>query len=463
MDSRIKILGIDIGSFQITAIIAESDGNGDLDVIGIGTERAQGIKKGAVNNIELAAKSIKSALTAAQKVAGTHFDRVIVSVSGAYTKSIESKGYVNLPEHDINIAEIERAMGMANDAADIPLGYEIIHILPYSFKVDNQAGIEDPLGMRGSRLEVQTHIIIAETSPIFNLRKAVNIALGNIDNLVLAGYASAIATLSDDEKELGAAVIDMGGDTCNLVVHSGNSLRFNDFLEVGSNTITYDLSRMLHTPVPKAEEIKLNYYQYIKEKLDVVNVPKIGEDEVDEQISLKVILDIIYARMHETLAVLAKILAESKQEDLAGAGVVITGGMTKLEGIRKIASAIFNKPVRIAKPKPVGGSQASVVDDEMYSCALGLCRYGAGGFTQYEIDSEKQMRHKNDGTLKANLKTAFEPLSTTYKPASTNPSTNEAPYELEAEPHNSIKDIQIIDEAEKGFVSKIWQKITQLF
>lgn len=461
-----RILGIDIGSFKITAIIAERTDTG-LNVIGVGTQKAQGVKKGVINNIELAAKSIKEALTSAQRVAGTEFEQVIVSISGAYTKSIESSGYVNIPEHDINLSEIRRAMQMADEAANIPTGYEKIHILPYSFKVDNQANIEDPLGMNGTRLEVLTHIIIAEKSPILNLRKAVSLAGIEIDNLVLSGYASAIATLTDDEKELGAAVVDMGGETCNVVIHSGNSLRYNDFLEVGSNTITYDLSRMLHTPVPQAEEIKLNYSSYISKSLDVVDVAKIGEDKI-EQISLKVILDIIYARIHETVAVLAKSLANSGREDLAGAGIVITGGMTKLDGIRRIASAIFDKPVRIARPKPVGGL-FEMINDPAYSCAVGLCMYGAGGFTQYEFDSEKNMRYKGEvlKTKQKNFKSLIEPDTKKSQPEPSYAVVEELTSDIGSE-RDDLSEIATINKESTGFgptnwLKNIWNKITQLF
>lgn len=389
-----KILGIDIGSFQISAIIAEHSEDG-LSVIGMGTQKAQGVKRGVITNIELAAKSIKSALLAAQAIAGTEFDQVVVSISGAYTKSLETVGFVNLPEHEINIAQIERAMKMADDAANIPADYEKIHILPFKFKVDSQDNIEDPHGMMGDRLEVYAHVIIAQKSTISNIRKAVQKAGVSVDNIVLSGYASAIATLTDDEKDLGAALIDMGGETCNLVIHSGNSIRYNDFLGVGSNHITKDLSEGLHTPIAVAEDIKITLGNKAQHNVDTIDVPNIADDEI-KQVSVDIVMDLIYSRLDETLMILANMLENSKHQDLAGAGVVLTGGMTKIEGIRQIATAIFDKrPVRIARPKPLQGL-VEVMEDPMYSCAVGLCLYGAGSFTQYEIDSEKKMRYRGE-------------------------------------------------------------------
>ncbi len=177
----------------------------------------------------MASKSIKNALSDAKRVAGTEFVSAIVSISGAYTKSLNSSGIVNIPNKEVGLKEINRVMQTSLYNANIPNEYEVLHTLPYNFKVDDQDFIEDPLGMNAARLEVETHIITTQKSNLNNLRKAVKAAGVDVDNIVLSGYASAIATLNSDEKELGAAVVDMGGSTCNLVIHSGNSVRYNDF------------------------------------------------------------------------------------------------------------------------------------------------------------------------------------------------------------------------------------------
>ncbi|MDD3324904.1 MAG: cell division protein FtsA [Sulfurospirillaceae bacterium] len=390
------ILGIDIGSTKICAIIAEKDDNGDVKILGAGIAKSQGLKKGIITNIELASKSIKNALNDAKRVAGTQYERVIVSISGAYTKSIDSSGIVNIPNRDIGIKEINRAIQMADHNASIPNEYEKLHVLPYNFKVDDQEFIEDPFGMNGARLEVQAHIITAQRSSLSNLKKAVKSAGIEIDNVVLGGYASAIAVLNCDEKELGVGVIDIGGATCNLIVHAGNSVRFNDFLGVGSQNITNDLSTALHTPLGAAEDIKINYGSLRGNSSELVELPIIGDDGSTHEVSLDIVSNVIYVRAEETLMILAKMIEDSGYKDKLGAGVVLTGGMTKLDGIRDLASAIFdNIPIRIAKPKEMEGL-FETIRDPSYSTAIGLILYGAGHFTPYEIDSNRKLRYKNE-------------------------------------------------------------------
>jgi len=472
-----KILGIDIGSFQICAVIAQNDENG-IKIIGIGTEKTQGIRKGVITNIEQAAKSIKNALIEAQRVAGTRYEKVIVSISGAYTKSVDSSGVVNIPNHEIGIKEIERAMQMADHTADIPHEYEKLHVLPYNFKVDGQEHIEDPIGMNGSRLEVQTHIVTVQKSSISNLRKAVNLAGVQLDNIVLSGYASAIATLTKDEKELGAALVDMGGATCNLVVHSGNSIRYNEFLPVGSANITNDLSMALHTPLPKAEEIKLGYGALINKSVDLIELPILGDETKSHEVSLDIISNVIYARAEETLMVLAKMLEDSGYKDSIGAGIILTGGMTKLEGIRDLASAIFDKmPVRIAKTKEMDGL-FEILRDPANSCAIGLCLYGAGNFSPYEIDSEKKMRYQGEiaSKPKANFRNVFVEEENVQNfgqevqdPNEKEDSFSDKDFELEVanksknkEELANIADISKQEKKPNAF-AKFWYSITQLF
>ncbi|WP_149715499.1 cell division protein FtsA [Campylobacter concisus] len=469
-----RILGIDVGSFQICAVIAEQNDDG-IKIIGIGTEKAQGIKKGAINNIELAAKSIKNALIEAQKVAGTHYERVVVSISGKYTKSVNSSGVVNIPNHEIGIKEIERAMQMADHNAETSPEYEKLHVLPYNFKVDGQEFIEDPIGMNGTRLEVQTHIISIQKSQLSNLRKAVNLAGVQVDNVVLSGYASAIATLTKDEKELGAALIDMGGETCNMVVHAGNSLRYNSYLHVGSANITIDLSMALHTPLPKAEEIKLEYGKLVNKSVDLIELPRLGDEQKTHEVSLDVISNVISARAEETVMVLANMLEDSGYKDLVGAGIVLTGGMTKLDGLKDLASAIFdNMPVRIARPKEMDGLY-EILRDPANSCAIGLCMYGAGEFTPYEIDSEKKMRYK--GELRSKPKTNFnifeEEKKEKFEAKKQEKDDFEEGIELvnmdinleQTNNKNELANIADISKQEKkpSALKKFWHSMTQLF
>jgi len=445
------ILGIDIGSTKICAIIAQQNGD-KLKIAGSGISKSKGIKKGIITNIELASNSIKEALGSAKKVAGTNIDKVIVSISGAYTKSVESYGVVNIPDKEIGIKEINRVMMMADHNANIPSDYERIHVLPYNFKVDNQEFIDDPLGMTGNRLEVHVHIITAQKTSLNNLKKSVELAGVNIDNIVLNGYASSIAVLNDDEKELGASVIDMGGATCNLCINTSNSIRYNDFLAVGSNNITNDLSMALHTPLSSAEEVKIKYGSLKKVSNELIELPIIGDDNNTNEISLEIVSNVIYARVEETLMILAKSIDESEFKDQIGAGIVLTGGFTKIEGLRELAIAIFdNMPVRIAKPKKIDG-MFETLKDPMYSTGIGLILYGGGYFTPYEIDSNKKLRYKNE---------IIEPTNNIQN-------ITEDLKEIKSEEKPQKDDIVDIKKIKKQSgikekMSKFWNTITQLF
>ncbi len=449
------ILGIDIGSSKICAIIAEKSDD-DIKILGAGIAKSQGLKKGIITNIELASKSIKNALNDAKRVAGTQYEKVVVSISGAYTKSIDSSGIVNIPNRDIGIREINRAMQMADHNANIPNEYEKLHILPYNFKVDDQEFIDDPLGMNGARLEVQTHIITAQKSSLSNLEKAVKSAGVEIDNIVLGGYASSIAVLNEDEKELGVGVIDVGGATCNLVVHTNSAVRFNDFLGVGSLNITNDLSTALHTPLGAAENIKINYGSLHGNSNDLIELPVIGDDGSTHEVSLDIVSNVIYVRVEETLMILAKSLEDSGYKDQLGAGIVLTGGMTKLEGIRELASAIFdNMPVRVAKPKEMNGL-FETLRDPGYSTAIGLVLYGAGQFTPYEIDSNKKLRYKDESI--APSKNVQNVLNGEDNDALSNENSG-----IESA-RDKLASIEIKEkDSADGFFNKVWNRMTQLF
>ena len=391
------VLAIDIGSTKICAIIANIDSENNIQITGAGIAKAQGLKKGSITNIELASKSIKSALADAKRVAGIDLKKATVSISGAYTKSLVSSGIVNIPNKEISLKEIERVMRTSLYNANIPNEYEILHTLPFNFKVDDQDYIEDPLGMNASRLEVETHIITTQKSNFHNLRKAVRAAGVEVENVVLSGYASAIAVLNDDEKELGVGVVDMGGSTSNIVIHSGNAIRFNDFLGVGSNHITNDLSMALHTPLNVADRVKMEYGSLHSPNNDLIELPIIGDETSTHEVSLEVVHNVIYARVEETLMIIAQSLEKSGLKEQMGAGIVLTGGFTNMDGLRELASALFdNLPVRIAKPMEVDGL-FDQLRNPAYSGAIGLLRYEANGYALYEVDVNKKMRHtKNE-------------------------------------------------------------------
>jgi cell division protein FtsA len=449
------VLAIDIGSTKICAIIAEISDDNSIAITGAGISKAQGLKKGSITNIELASKSIQLALNDAKRVSGSDVKSAIVSISGAYTKSLNSNGIVNIQNKEVTFKEIERVMQTSLYNANIPNEYDVLHALPFNFKVDDQDMIEDPLGMNASRLEVDTHIITTQKSNLNNLKKAVKGAGVEVDSIVLNGYASSIATLNEDEKELGVALIDMGGNTSNITIHSGNAIRYNDFLGVGSNHVTSDLSMALHTPLNVADSVKLNYGSLLTPSSDLIELPVIGDENTTHEVSLEVVHNVIYARVEETLMILAQFIENSGLKEKIGAGVVLTGGFSQMEGIRDLAVATFGSvPVRLAKPKEMDGLFDNLRSPE-YSSAIGLIMYTASSYTQYEIDVNKNVRHSNEARVHDN-NVSFD--------------TDETEIPVPPALDDTVKDKMVTLPSKKdkksdeaGSLSKFWNWATQLF
>ena len=464
------ILGIDIGSTKICVIIATCR-DGIPHVNGTGFHKSQGLKKGSITNIEQASRAIKDAFNDARRVAGTNINKAVISVSGAYTKSTDSSGVVNIPNSEIGIKEINRAIQTALYNASIPSEYEVIHILPYNFKLDDQDFIDDPMGMSGNRLEVSVRIITAQKSSLGNLKKAIKSAGIEIENIVLASYASSIAVLSEDEKSLGVACIDMGGSTCELMIHAGNSLRYNDFLGVGSNHITHDLAMALHTPQSIAEQVKIQYGGFsntIDDAENSIEIPSIGGDEDSKhRVSLATVHNVVYARVEETLMILAKSLERSNLKEQLGGGVVLTGGMIQLDGIKQLANGLFAMPVRLAKPVEIDGSFTELKGPEC-ATAIGLILYASGKYTRYEIDSEKHIRYCDEKLEEDSMSYKGVPLINPLQESSQNLSNpvNSVPKSAAdiKQDLSDITEIKKIPNHQGGNVlSRLWDKLTQMF
>ncbi|TLD96843.1 cell division protein FtsA [Helicobacter jaachi] len=391
------ILGIDIGSTKICAIIAEIKEDGTPYIIGTGIHKADGIKKGSITNIELASMAIRNAVNDAKRVSGEKVDKAIISLSGAYTKSIRESAVVNVPNSEIGLKEINRVMQTAIYNAVIPEDHVLIHALPYEFRLDDQSYAEDPMGMSASRLEAFVHIVTAKKTALENLKRAVRESGIEIENIVLSAYASAIAVLSNEEKELGVACIDMGGQTCDLMIYSGYSMRYSDFLSVGSHNITVDLATALNAHPSIAEQIKTEYGKLIlsdEDKTKSIKVPVMTSESATTNVSLEIVHAVISARVEETLQLLAKSIEKSGLKDKIGAGITLTGGMANLEGMQEFASSIFfRRPVRISKPTAVGGLFDGLKGTQS-ATAVGLILHGAGQHTNYEMDYEKKIRYR---------------------------------------------------------------------
>ena len=385
------LLAIDIGSYKTTAIIAEQN-ESSLSISGVGIAKSRGIKRGAIINIDEAAKSIKKAVSDAERIAGIEAKEAIVSVSSTYTKSIKSHGIVNIPKNEITKEEIDRVIQTAIYNATNPADYDLLQAIPYNFKVDNQTEIDDPLGMNGSRLEVDLHIIIAQKNGIENIKKTFQKAGIEIAAMVNSAYASSLAVLEEDEKELGVALIDIGATTSDLAIFINKTIRYVDFLGIGSHHITNDLSIALHTTLADAEYIKVNFQELIKENREYIEISMIGSDE-KQKISLATIIQIMSARIEETFLLLNKEIDNSGNKHQIN-GIVLTGGFTNFYNIREIASQFFDGlPVRVGRPKYIEGSFEKLQNPES-SAVIGLLLYAIGENSKYETNPSKVTKKK---------------------------------------------------------------------
>jgi cell division protein FtsA len=395
-----SILAIDIGTTSIIAIVASNDFNGKINILGVGQAKSSGVQKGNIIDIDLAGKSISEAVAPAMTSAGTSYTKAVVSVSGANTRTIRSNGTVNIPSGQISYADIRQVLRMALHNAQIITDYEVIHVLPVFFRVDDGATISNPLNMNGSRIEVSVNIITAKKTSLVNIRNALQVANLEVDKFVLAGYANAIATLDDDQKKLGSAVINLGGTTTQIVVQKNSAILYNDFLPIGSEHITNDISITFHTPYSAANMIKKQYATLLPNKKDnndeqnikKVKLPILGNEKESKEISLEQIQPILHARVEETLCIVHDKLVESGAIESIDGGIVLTGGMTFIPGIEELATLIFQTiPVKIANPKNIQNGYINF-NSPTLSTIVGLLLYALNTKNNFELDSNGELR-----------------------------------------------------------------------
>jgi len=398
------VTGLDIGTTKICALIAELSANRQLEIIGIGIAPSHGLRKGIVVDIDKTSHAIKSAIQKAEMMAGIKVDSAFVGIAGSHIKSINSHGVVAVTgeEKEIKKSDVDRVL----DAAKIiPLSTEeeIIHVLAREYIVDGCQGIKDPLGMSGVRLEVETHIVKGSSTSIQNLVKSVLRAGLNVDDIVLEPLASSFAVLSEDEKELGVALVDIGGGTTDLIVFHEGSIAFTSVLPVGGNHVSNDIAVGLRTPVSEAEKNKILYGSALAEKIDPKEKIEVlaasGRDR--KKIHRKYLCQVIEPRMHEVFSLVKKELAEAGAKDLTPAGLVLTGGASLLDDATELASGVVDLPVRIGEPSYVSGL-SDVVENPVYikrgdkvpkaifSTAVGLIEYGANFGDNAQVENKSK-------------------------------------------------------------------------
>jgi len=369
------IVGLDIGTTKICAIVAEQTESG-IDVVGIGTHPSRGLRKGVVVDIDATVASIKQAVEEAELMADCEITSVYAGIAGGHIRAFNSHGVVAVKDREVRESDVKRVIDAAKAVA-IPMDREVIHVIPQEFIIDDQDGIREPLGMSGVRLEAKIHIVTAAVTSAQNIVKCCNKAGLNVIDIVLEPLASAQAVLSDDERELGVCMIDIGGGTTDIAVFQDGSIKEPAVLGLGGYHLTNDIAVGLRTPFDEAERIKKKFGLASARYLagdDVISVPSVGGRRPRE-VSRKILCEVVEPRVEEILSLARGEVMRSGLEDKIPSGVVLTGGASALGGLAELAEEIFEAPVRCGLPSHIGGLQ-DVVRSPMYSTGVGLVLFG---------------------------------------------------------------------------------------
>jgi cell division protein FtsA len=376
---RSMVVGLDVGTTKICVIIAEVGGTGALDVVGVGASPSRGLRKGVVVNIDSTVEAIRKAVDEAEQMAGTEISAVYAGVAGGHIRGLNSRGVVGVSgkHREVGALDIERALEAAK-AINLPQDREIIHVLPQTFIVDDQDGVREPLGMSGVRLEVEVHIVTGAVTSVQNVVRSVNRAGLTVQDIVLEPLASAEAVLSADEKELGVLLIDIGGGTTDVALFREGAIWHTAILPLGGDHITNDIAVGLRTPTSDAEDLKRRHgcslTSLVRED-ETIDVPSVGGRK-PRQLSRQILSEIVQPRVEEIFTLVARDLGKNGFQDVATAGVVVTGGTSIMEGIPELAEQVFDLPVRRGVPALIGGL-AEVVRSPIYATGVGLAAYGA--------------------------------------------------------------------------------------
>ncbi len=377
MARKDKIVGIDLGTTKVAAIIAEVEDN-ELKIVGVGSTPSYGLKRGVIVNLEKAITSIKKAVDEASKMAGVKVDSCYAGISGSHIESINAHAMIATSRTGgiITKRDIERVIEQAK-AIILPMDREIIHAIPIEYIVDNERGIKDPIGMSGVKLEAEVHIVTAAIASAQNIYSAIHRAGLKVKDLVLQPLASSYAVLQPDELDLGVCLLDIGGGTTDLAIFYDGAIRYSQVIPLGGEYITNDIAIGIRTPHNQAETIKKKYATLSlkdEEKKEEIKVPGIGGRE-DREITKETLYNIVSPRVEEILMIANREMKKSGYFDVLGAGVVITGGTARLANIDRFAEEIFNLPVKLGIPKKIGGL-TDIVLDPIYATGVGLILYG---------------------------------------------------------------------------------------
>lgn len=370
------IVGLDIGTSKVVAIVGEVKTDGSLNIVGIGSHRSRGLKKGTVVNIESTVGSIQRAIEEAELMAGCRIHSVYAGIAGSHIRSMNSHGIVAIRDREVTRADIDRVIDAAQAVA-IPADQRVLHILPQEYIIDSQEGVKEPLGMSGVRLEAKVHLVTCAINAVQNIEKCIKRCGLQTEEIILEQLASSYAVLTDDEKELGVCMVDIGGGTTDIAIFTEGAIRHTGVIPIAGDQVTNDIAMALRTPTDNADELKIKYACALTQLAsagEMIKVPGVG-DRPARELSRQALAEVVEPRYDELFTLVKAELQRSGYENLLAAGVVMTGGTSKMEGVIELAEEIFHMPVRIGMPQGVKGL-ADIVRNPIYSTGVGLLLYG---------------------------------------------------------------------------------------
>jgi cell division protein FtsA len=372
---RALIVGLDIGTSKVVALVGEIGVDGSIEVVGLGSHPSRGLKKGVVVNIESTVQSIQRAVEEAELMAGCEIHSVYAGIAGSHVRSLNSHGVVAIRDREVTDVDVGHVIDAAKAVA-IPADQRILHVLPQEFIIDGQEGIRDPIGMSGVRLEAKVHIVTGADSAAQNIVKCVQRCGLTVEDVVLEQLASAYAVLTDDEKELGVCIVDIGGGTTDIAVFSGGAIRHTAVIPIAGDQVTNDIAVSMRTPTQYAEDIKVRYACALSQLAnpdESIEVPSVG-DRPARRLARQTLAEVVEPRYEELFGLIRDELRRSGFEEMIAAGIVLTGGSARMEGAIDLAEEIFHVPVRLGLPQQVKGL-AEVVQNPIYSTGVGLLLY----------------------------------------------------------------------------------------
>mgnify|MGYP003682013523 FL=1 len=370
------IVALDIGTSKVVAIVGAIGANGELEIVGTGMHASSGLKKGVVVNIEATVNSIQRAIEEAELMAGCSIHSVYAGIAGSHIRSLNSHGIVAIRDREVQPLDVDRVIDAARAVA-IPADQEILHVLPQEYIIDEQEGVHEPIGMSGVRLEAKVHLVTCAANAAQNIKKCIRRCGLEVDEVVLEQLASSHAVLTEDEKQLGVALVDLGGGTTDIAIFTEGAIRHTGVIPIAGDQVTNDIAMALRTPTPHAEDLKIKYACALAKLAppeETVKVPSVGDREARDM-SRQLLAEVVEPRYDELFTLVQAELRRSGFEQLLAAGVVLTGGTSKMEGVTELAEEIFHLPVRIGAPANVKGL-SDIVNNPIYSTGVGLLHFG---------------------------------------------------------------------------------------